>query len=247
YGCDDCLTACPPGFPAMKKSGASIEEHLFEDLLAIDDDHLLTRFEWWYVPHRDPRILRRNVLIAAGNSQESWLASHITPYLEHRSALLRGHAAWALGTAAGSDAIPVLVARLAVETERAVREEILIALQMIEYPDAHRSFLDHDETVRSTYPEVMPPRREPVTAAIRAIRNAGVAYEPYLFDYERYPGAVGAAEALGVDLHETVKTIVFEDSKGQGVIVLMNGDHEVSTKTVARHLGAKSVKPASAD
>lgn len=249
YGCDDCLTACPPGFPAMNRSGSSPEEHPFDELLRLDDDSLLERFKWWYVPHRDPRILRRNVLIAAGNSGEPGMSVHITPYLEHRSALLRGHAAWALSTAGKGAAVPALVERLTVETEPFVREELLLALQMVEQPEAHREFIENDERMRGAgpYPAGMPTRKEPVTAAVRAIRNAGIAYESYLFDYERYPGAVGAAQAIGVELHETVKTIVFEASNGDGVIVLMNGDHEVSTKTLARHLGVKSTKPASAD
>jgi Cys-tRNA(Pro) deacylase len=91
----------------------------------------------------------------------------------------------------------------------------------------------------------MASKREPVTPAVRAMRAAGVDYEPFLYDYERHPGALGAAEAIGVDPHLTVKTIVMETSNGEGVIVLMNGDHEVSTKGLARLLGVKSTKPAS--
>jgi Cys-tRNA(Pro) deacylase len=88
-------------------------------------------------------------------------------------------------------------------------------------------------------------RKEPVTAAVRAMRAAGVDYQPFLYDYERHPGALGAADAIGIDPHLTVKTIVLETSEGEGVIVLMNGDHEISTKRLARLLGVKSVQPAS--
>ena len=39
-----------------------------------------------------------------------------------------------------------------------------------------------------------------------------------------------------------VKTIVMEDEKGRPLIVLMHGDKEVSTKNLARHIGAKAIK-----
>lgn len=87
--------------------------------------------------------------------------------------------------------------------------------------------------------------RSPVTAAIRQLRAEDVTYEAHTFDYRRYPGAAGAAQALGVDPHSTVKTIVFTTSDGGGVIALMNGDLEVSAKTLSRALGVKSVEPAS--
>ena len=81
----------------------------------------------------------------------------------------------------------------------------------------------------------------PVTAAVRELRSAGVEYEPFVYDYNTYPGAVGAAEYIGVDPHLTAKTIVFVAEDGAGVVVLMHGDLEVSTKKVARHLGTKRV------
>lgn len=84
-----------------------------------------------------------------------------------------------------------------------------------------------------------------MTRAIRHLRAENVEYEPFTYDYERHQGTHGAAEALGLDPHLTVKTIVFRTSEGDGVIVLMNGDTEVSTKSLARRLGVKSVDTAS--
>jgi Cys-tRNA(Pro) deacylase len=40
-----------------------------------------------------------------------------------------------------------------------------------------------------------------------------------------------------------VKTLVMEDDAKKPMIVLMHGDREVSTKTLARHLGVKTVAP----
>lgn len=90
----------------------------------------------------------------------------------------------------------------------------------------------------------MAAKRAPVTNAVRALREAGAEFEEFVFDYRRHPGAEGAAEALGVDLHLTAKTIVFTTDSGDGVVVLMHGDREVSTKKLARALEVKSVQPA---
>lgn len=87
-------------------------------------------------------------------------------------------------------------------------------------------------------------KKTPVTNAIRTLRQARVEFSEYLFDYERYPGAHGAAEYLGVDPHLTAKTIVFTTDTGGGAVVLMHGDLEVSTKKLARVLGVKSTRPA---
>jgi Cys-tRNA(Pro) deacylase len=43
--------------------------------------------------------------------------------------------------------------------------------------------------------------------------------------------------------HEVVKTLVMEDERAQPLIVLMHGDCQVSTKNLARQIGAKSVQP----
>ena len=43
--------------------------------------------------------------------------------------------------------------------------------------------------------------------------------------------------------HEVVKTLVMQDDKAQPLIVLMHGDCQVSTKNLARAIGAKSVEP----
>jgi Cys-tRNA(Pro) deacylase len=57
-------------------------------------------------------------------------------------------------------------------------------------------------------------------------------------------GTAESARQLGVDEHSIVKTLVFETNEHKPLIVLMHGDRQVSTKTLARHLGVKSVEPA---
>jgi Cys-tRNA(Pro) deacylase len=84
------------------------------------------------------------------------------------------------------------------------------------------------------------------SAAIRALRAAGVPFEEYLYRYEERGGTRVSARELGVDEHEVVKTLVLQDDEGRLLLMLMHGDREVSLKALARTLGVKRVEPASA-
>jgi Cys-tRNA(Pro) deacylase len=83
----------------------------------------------------------------------------------------------------------------------------------------------------------------PVTAAIRALRAARVNFEQHLYEYEERGGTSVSARALGVDEHCVIKTLVMEDEAKRPMVVLMHGDKQVSTKNLARQVGAKTVQP----
>jgi Cys-tRNA(Pro) deacylase len=83
----------------------------------------------------------------------------------------------------------------------------------------------------------------PVTPAVRLLRERKVEFEPHLYNYEERGGTRHSAEALGVDEHAVVKTLVMETEGGRPLVVLMHGDREVSTKQLARAIGARSVQP----
>lgn len=134
YGCDDCLTSCPPGFPAMKRVAIRSGGMSFPGLLGLDDDQLLERFAWFYVPHRDVRHLRRNLLVAAGNSEEAEAVAPILDHFTHRSSLVRGHAYWALARSLGEDAWTPLRRRHPFETSPDAVAELEQALLMIRRP-----------------------------------------------------------------------------------------------------------------
>lgn len=85
----------------------------------------------------------------------------------------------------------------------------------------------------------------PVTPAVRQLREKKIAFEPHLYDYEERGGTRRSAAELGVDEHAVIKTLVMETEAKKPLVVLMHGDREVSTKQLARHLGAKSVQPCS--
>ena len=85
--------------------------------------------------------------------------------------------------------------------------------------------------------------KTPVTRAIRALRDAKVAFTPHTYRYEPRGGTSVSARELGVPEHEVVKTLIMETDSGAPLVVLMHGDQEVSTKALARHLGVRAVNP----
>jgi hypothetical protein len=97
----------------------------------MSDEELLERFSWFYVPHRDPRFLRRNLLVAAGNSEEAEAVPPILDHFTHRSSLVRGHAYWALARSLGDQAWTTLRKRHAFETVPDALRELERALLMV--------------------------------------------------------------------------------------------------------------------
>jgi epoxyqueuosine reductase len=163
YGCDDCLVACPPGFPRLRDADSRPIELPFSALLSATDTDLLDMFRHWYIPHRQARFLRRNMLVAAGNSRETEAWRPITEHLDNRSALVRGHAAWALARSGSPNAADSMRAHLELETIHTVIEEIEIALLMLEEPARYRRLLQEDELMRAGARSAPGGVAEPVT------------------------------------------------------------------------------------
>jgi Cys-tRNA(Pro) deacylase len=91
----------------------------------------------------------------------------------------------------------------------------------------------------------MAKEKYPVTAAVRVLREHDVAFTHHPYEYEERGGTGVSARALAVPEHAVVKTLVMEDDEKAPLIVLMHGNREVSTKSLARFLGVKSVTPCS--
>jgi Cys-tRNA(Pro) deacylase len=85
--------------------------------------------------------------------------------------------------------------------------------------------------------------KAPSTQATRLLKQAGITYSEHLYRYEEHGGTKVSAQELGVDEHAVIKTLVMEDEKAAPLIILMHGDREVSTRELARQIGAKSVQP----
>ena len=82
-----------------------------------------------------------------------------------------------------------------------------------------------------------------MTPATSFLNARGIAYTEHEYEYVEHGGTEVPARALGVPEHHIVKTLVMEDEARQPLIVLMHGDRKVSTKTLARQAGRKSVEP----
>ena len=81
------------------------------------------------------------------------------------------------------------------------------------------------------------------TPATQWLRAHGVAFTEHVYDYVDHGGTAESSAQLGVPEHEVVKTLVMQDEAARPMVVLMHGDKTVSTKNLARAIGAKSVEP----
>jgi len=80
----------------------------------------------------------------------------------------------------------------------------------------------------------------PATALLRA---QGVPFTEHAYEYVEHGGAEHSADVLGFDPYTVVKTLIMQDQDAKPLIVLMHGNRKVSTKNLARQIGAKSVEP----
>jgi Cys-tRNA(Pro) deacylase len=81
------------------------------------------------------------------------------------------------------------------------------------------------------------------TPAIHFLRQHQVSFDEHEYRYEERGGTAVSSRELGVPEHAVIKTLVMEDERKMPLIVLMHGDREVSTKSLARQIGRKSVVP----
>jgi Cys-tRNA(Pro) deacylase len=91
------------------------------------------------------------------------------------------------------------------------------------------------------------PMKQPVTMAVRVLRQHQVEFTPHLYKWEPKGGSRGSSLALGVDEHLVIKTLIFEDEAKHPLCVLMHGDRSVSAKNLARQINKKAVGPCAPD
>jgi Cys-tRNA(Pro) deacylase len=79
------------------------------------------------------------------------------------------------------------------------------------------------------------------TPATQWLERQGVAYTEHVYDYVAHGGTAESSRQIGVPEHEVIKTLVMQDEQARPLIVLMHGDRQVSTKNLAREIGAKRI------
>lgn len=85
------------------------------------------------------------------------------------------------------------------------------------------------------------------TPSTQLLRKKGVEFTEHPYDYVEHGGTAESSRQLGVEEHAVIKTLVMEDDAKRPLLVLMHGDREVSTKGLARVIGAKTVTPCKPD
>ena len=81
------------------------------------------------------------------------------------------------------------------------------------------------------------------TPATQFLKAHGIQFPEHPYEYLDHGGAQHSAAVLGLDPFTVVKTLVMQDQDAKPLLVLMHGNRKVSTKNLARQIGAKSVEP----
>ena len=134
FGCDLCQEVCPVNRKApMGAEPDFARRHDFDapeliPLLQLDDESFLDRFRGSPIRRAKREGLQRNVCVALGNIGDPAAVPALANALNADSALVRSHAAWALGRIANPEARAALSRALATEDDPEVKQEITDAL-----------------------------------------------------------------------------------------------------------------------
>ncbi len=140
FGCDICQEVCP-----VNRKEQPAKETYFgrQDLSAADLVEILGMTDAGFVEKfggtpimRAKRVgLQRNACVALGNLRNREATPALAIALKEADALVRSHAAWALGQIGGRDAERALKEALITETDSEVLAEISDALDAMEVAD----------------------------------------------------------------------------------------------------------------
>jgi epoxyqueuosine reductase len=136
FGCDICQEVCPwnrrfarpTAEPAFQPRPGAAAPRLL-NLMALDEEGFRHRFRGSPVKRAKRRGLLRNVAVALGNWGHPAALPALARALRDTEPLIRGHAAWALGRIAGTQAQRALRRARRVEIDPWVRQELQLALQ----------------------------------------------------------------------------------------------------------------------
>ena len=130
FGCDDCLAICPWNKFASQaheqklvaKAGTDLPP--LDQLLLLDDVRFRHYFAGTPVRRAGYDRFMRNILIAAGNSDDTALVPLVRTFLDYQATVVRAMAVWALSQLMDEDAWTTLKHEyLPAETDDTVRTE----------------------------------------------------------------------------------------------------------------------------
>lgn len=131
FGCDDCQDVCPWNRFARQSREArqfgprpGNRDPVLVDLLQLDEEDFRQRFRGSPILRAKRAGFVRNVAVALGNSNDPQAVPALVGALEDEEALVRGHAAWALGELGGAEAADALRGRRCREPADWVCQEI---------------------------------------------------------------------------------------------------------------------------
>ena len=101
YGCDICQDVCPWNRGIEKRRRTADDDEVepnvsLADWLRAENGELARRYDRLFVPRKDARFLRRNALVALGNTGGPEDAALAEPYAQGDDELLREQAEWTL-------------------------------------------------------------------------------------------------------------------------------------------------------
>ncbi len=124
YGCDDCQDVCPPSrFGGCTPSIADDTWVDVVDMLTLDDEALIDAVGHWYIPGRQARYVRRNLLVVLGNVGDPGdprVVIALRRALADPESIVRSHAVWA----ARRLGLDRLLSPVADDPEPTVRDEL---------------------------------------------------------------------------------------------------------------------------
>jgi len=133
YGCDTCQEVCPENEGLSREQVQLAKPFPFPDLvnvLRLDNHSFKKQFGATALAWRGKGVLKRNALIALGNSGYATeeVIKILGQFLSSPSPILRAHAAWALGQLKAPHAHVALEMALRKEQDPVVRQELEKAL-----------------------------------------------------------------------------------------------------------------------
>lgn len=129
YGCDICQMVCPHNLENIKSSMEFIPEKDNHrpgllDILRLSNKQFKKRFGNSALGWRGNNIIKRNALIALGNSKKKDVINDLIEYLSSPSIMIRKYTAWAIIRLNKEEGKKILDMHLKKEKEREVIEEI---------------------------------------------------------------------------------------------------------------------------